>query len=142
MVDGVSENPDVKGRLLVGHRREEIDEAQVRVLEILDRRGYDRAARFAVRVAVEEALANAIQHGNRSDPTKSVRLDYVVADDSVIIDVQDEGRGFDPDAVPDPTRQENLDIPSGRGIMLMRAYMTDVRFHPPGNRVRMVLRKA
>ncbi len=55
--------------------------------------------------------------------------------------VQDEGVGFDPAAVPDPTRPENVDIPSGRGIMLMRAYMTEVEFDPPGNRVRMTYRR-
>jgi serine/threonine-protein kinase RsbW len=59
----------------------------------------------------------------------------------VAIVVEDEGVGFDPAAVPDPTRPENVDIPSGRGIMLMRAYMTEVEFDPPGNRVRMTFKK-
>ena len=84
----------------------------------------------------------AIQHGNRQDPGKKVKLEFRVEQTLVVIEVEDEGEGFDADAVPDPTRDENVDIPSGRGIMLMRAYMTDVDFEPPGNRVRMVYKKA
>jgi serine/threonine-protein kinase RsbW len=54
------------------------------------------------------------------------------------IEVEDQGEGFDPRSVPDPTAEENIEIPSGRGIMLMRAYMTSVEYLPPGNRLRIV----
>ncbi len=103
----------------------------------MERRGYDWQACFAVRVAVEEALTNAMQHGNRDDPDKTVTLEYAVEPDSVLIEIEDQGLGFDPGAVPDPTRDENVDIPSGRGIMLIRAYMTEVSFSTEGNRIRM-----
>ena len=66
-------------------------------------------------------------------------LEYAADAERVVIDVQDEGLGFDPRSVPDPTRPENLDIPAGRGIMLMRHYMSEVEFTVPGNRVRMRL---
>ena len=54
------------------------------------------------------------------------------------VEVVDQGPGFNPEGVPDPTDEANLEVPSGRGIMLMRAYMTEVDYLPPGNRVRMV----
>ena len=67
-------------------------------------------------------------------------MEFEVSPDRVWIAVEDEGGGFDPAAVPDPTEEANLEIPSGRGIMLMRAYMTDVSIVAPGNRVEMVFR--
>jgi serine/threonine-protein kinase RsbW len=90
---------------------------------------------FAVRLALHEAMANSLKHGNRGDPAKRVRVRYHVGCDSVEIEVEDEGAGFDPAAVPDPTAPENLERPGGRGIFLMRAYMTRCIFNPKGNRV-------
>ena len=103
--------------------------------------GYNQAACFAVRTAVEEAVSNAIRHGNNEDPDRTVTIEYAADEASVVIDVQDQGLGFEPGSVPDPTRPENVDIPSGRGIMLMQVYMTEVEFRPPGNRVRMTYRR-
>ena len=128
-------------RLLLSSRWEEIHVAQRRLIEALERCGYDGAACFAVRTALEEALSNAVHHGNRNDPDKSVRIEYTADESSVAIVVEDEGRGFDLASVPDPTRPENVDIPAGRGIMLMQAYMTRVEFDAPGNRVRMTYEK-
>lgn len=122
-------------------RRADFDEIEQRISDMLARCGFDPDARFAVLTALEEALSNAVVHGNRNDPTKSLTVEYAADAGAVAIVVEDEGPGFDPESVPDPTRPENVDIPSGRGIMLMRAYMTEVEFHPPGNRVRMVFRK-
>ena len=137
MSDGALDRPVVEGRYVVATRREEIDRVQGRILEALAACGYEGWARFALRTAMEEAVANAILHGNGNDPAKRVTIEYSADPASVAIVVEDEGDGFDPDSVPDPTRPENVDIPSGRGIMLMRAYMSQVEFHPPGNRVRM-----
>ena len=98
---------------------------------------YDQTSCFAIRLAVEEALSNAFKHGNQGDPDKQVRLDFSVDASKVEIEVEDEGSGFDPRHVPDPTEVENLQIPSGRGIVLMRSFMTNVSFNESGNRVRM-----
>ena len=103
--------------------------------------GYSENAAFAVRLALDEALANAIRHGNQNDPAKRVFVDYAVDDDAVRISILDEGPGFDPDTVPDPTLDENLERPCGRGVMLMRAYMTEVAYNATGNRVTMVKRR-
>ncbi|MBI1246747.1 ATP-binding protein [bacterium] len=93
---------------------------------------------FGIHLAAEEAIVNAIKHGNKQDPNKSVEVDMRVAKERVLIHITDEGPGFDPHAVPDPTLDENLDVPSGRGVMLIKAYMTEVEYNAKGNSVRMV----
>jgi len=100
--------------------------------------GYCADAVFAVKLALEEALINAVKHGNRDDPAKTVTIEYDVDAREVRIAVTDEGEGFRPADVPDPTADENLECPTGRGIMLMRAYMDRVDYNRQGNSVRMV----
>ncbi|MCY2924884.1 MAG: ATP-binding protein [Planctomycetota bacterium] len=100
--------------------------------------GYSAETAFAIRLAFEEAVNNAIRHGNAMDAAKAVRIEYEVTPARVAIAIADEGRGFDPGALPDPTCDENLEKPGGRGVMLMRAYMDKVTFNRRGNRVCMV----
>ena len=92
---------------------------------------------YAVRLALEEALVNAIKHGNQMDRSKTVAISYAVHGERLEIHVTDEGPGFDPEDVPDPTAVENIERPCGRGLMLMRHYMTEVAYNPSGNSVRM-----
>ena len=100
--------------------------------------GYDEESLFAVRLSLEEAFANAVRHGNSRNPTKKVRVKYRVDNEQVDIYIEDDGNGFDPKKVPDPTTEKNLEIPTGRGIMLMRAYMNVVEYNENGNGVRLV----
>ncbi len=93
---------------------------------------------FSIRLALEEALVNAIKHGNQMDRSKQVRIGYRVLLDRLEIHITDEGTGFDPEDVPDPTAVENLERPCGRGLMLMRHYMTEVAYSARGNSVRML----
>jgi len=123
------------------HRHDEAHAAVAQLIQHIEQAGYDRTAAFAVRLALEEAFTNAFKHGNLDDPAKSVRFDWRVDPDRIELEVQDEGPGFDPASVPDPTEQENLDIPAGRGLMLMKAYMTHVTIHPPGNRIEMIFER-
>ena len=123
-------------------QRESIEQVQAAVSGALEAAGYGEAAAFAIRLALEEALVNGFRHGNKGDPDKRVQVDCRIDPSTVVIEVQDEGEGFDPGSVPDPTAEENIEIPSGRGIMLMRAYMTSVEFVPPGNRLRIVYDRA
>jgi serine/threonine-protein kinase RsbW len=90
---------------------------------------------FSVKLALEEALVNAIKHGNGYDRNKRVTISYIVLANRFEITVTDEGNGFDPADVPDPTAVENLERPCGRGLMLMRHYMTHVEFNERGNSV-------
>src|SRR5262249_32767790 len=88
---------------------------------------------FAMRLTLEEALANALKHGNHDDPAKQVQTRYRFGSDLVLVEIEDEGDGFDPDHLPDPLAPENLEKPSGRGVFLMRHYMTWVRYNERGN---------
>lgn len=90
---------------------------------------------FSVQLAMEEALVNAIKHGNRLDLAKHVRISCRVARDRLRIEVADEGGGFDPATVPNPTEPDHLDSPRGRGIMLMRSFMSRVEYNDAGTSV-------
>jgi serine/threonine-protein kinase RsbW len=92
---------------------------------------------FGIRLALEEALVNAIKHGNQMDRAKKVAIAYKVEAGRFDVHITDEGVGFDPGDVPDPTAVENIERPCGRGLMLMRHYMSEVDFNPSGNSVRM-----
>jgi len=121
--------------------RGDVERVQGLVAAELTARRYDADAMFAVRLCLEEALVNAFRHGNRFEPGLVVRFHAKIGDDQSEFEVEDQGEGFDPGGVPDPTADENLEIPSGRGIMLMRAYMAEVEYLGHGNRIRMVFRK-
>lgn len=108
------------------------------ILAKLEGTGFERDDIFAVHLALEEALANAIRHGNKLDPSKKVRIRCSADSEKVEISMTDEGDGFDPDAVPDPRLGDNLYKPEGRGLFLMRSYMDAVRFNERGNSVRMI----
>jgi len=118
------------------------DPAEARgVQEDIERRlralDFDDRDIFSIKLALEEALVNAIKHGNQLDRTKKVHITYDITADRFAISITDEGPGFDPEDVPDPMAVENLERPCGRGLLLIRHYMTDVVFHPPGNRMTM-----
>ncbi len=100
--------------------------------------GYDRDDCFAIRLAMEEALINAIKHGNKFDRSRKIRVSTDIDTQRVVITIEDQGDGFDPASVPDPTIDENLEKPCGRGIMLMKAYMDEVIYNDKGNEVRMI----
>ncbi len=110
-------------------------EVQERIVCRLEELGYPARDVFGCRLALEEALVNAIKHGNDNDPSKSVRIECRLGADRFEIEIEDEGPGFEPEDVPDPTAEENLEKPSGRGIMLMCAFMTRVDYQGRGNRV-------
>ncbi len=122
---------------LHGHR-EEIEALQASVIDRLEREGWDQEARFALRLVLEESLVNAHVHGNRRDLARSITASWSLSPDRIIVEVEDEGGGFDPSCVPDPTEEHNLEIPSGRGLVLIRAYMDEVSHNDRGNRVTMV----
>lgn len=107
------------------------------ILPAVSTKGYGERAMFAIRLALEEAVTNAIQHGNKLDNSKKVAVDFTMDDDKVVMSVTDEGEGFDASSLPDPTLDENLQVTGGRGIALMRAYMDSVEFNEKGNKVTM-----
>ncbi len=92
------------------------------------------------RVGLTEALSNAMLYGNGDDPTKRVLVEVTVLERRVVARVIDQGSGFDPNRVPDPTLPENLTRPCGRGLFLMRELLDEVSFNDRGNEVTLVLR--
>ncbi len=86
-------------------------------------------------VALSEAVNNAIQHGNRNDPQKNITVACFLSENKFIITVEDEGQGFDPSTVPDPTDPKNVTKPTGRGIFLMRHTADEVEFAEGGRKV-------
>jgi anti-sigma regulatory factor (Ser/Thr protein kinase) len=104
--------------------------------------GYSDNDILSVRLALEEAVVNAYTHGNQRDATKRIKVSYQVTSRSVRADVEDEGQGFRPRLVADPTLPENLDKERGRGMSLMRTFMMQVRFNRRGNKVMMSKNKS
>ncbi len=101
---------------------------------------YARRLNLNFRVGLTEALSNAMLYGNASDPRKRVRVEVDIRVEEVAVRVTDQGVGFDPTTVPDPTLPDNISKTGGRGIFLMKALMDEVRFNDQGNSVTLVLR--
>jgi serine/threonine-protein kinase RsbW len=101
-----------------------------------------RQARFHLRVALCEALANAIIYGNQGDTTKSVDVHVTVTEPAFAVEVVDEGTGFDPAALATPVLPEDLEAARGRGLFLIRQLVDAVSFNDRGNAICMVLRRA
>ncbi|HTU94028.1 MAG TPA: ATP-binding protein [Gemmataceae bacterium] len=124
------------------HTREEIVPAIEEILQILEAAAYSGKERFAVQLSLEEALVNAIKHGHKDDPRKEVQLRYHLAPKHLLVEIEDQGPGFKLEDVPDPFAEENRELPCGRGLLLMRNYMSWVQFNDTGNRVTMCRRRA
>lgn len=92
------------------------------------------------RVGLTEALSNAMLYGNSRDPSKRVLVEIAFLQECIEARVTDQGNGFDPATVPDPTSPENLMKPCGRGLFLMRKLLDEVRYNDQGNQVTLVLR--
>lgn len=99
--------------------------------------GFDEEAAYWINMAVRESVANAIEHGNKYDPQKSVDIRFTVGVDALRVTVRDYGEGFDPGSLPDPLDPNNLLNPAGRGILYMRTFMDNVEYtrHPESGMV-------
>lgn len=115
-------------RLSIDSEFENIELVQAVVQESLERLDLDEDSRYWIGIAVREAVANAIKHGNRQDPEKQVAVGLRAENEVLEISVSDEGSGFDPDTVADPLRPDNLLKPDGRGIFYMRRLMDDIEY--------------
>jgi len=112
-------------------------EIECEILSACEKHQFGEEDLFAVKLALEEALVNAVKHGNKCDPAKVVRVLYYITDQRADITIEDQGSGFNPSALPNPCDDENLECTSGRGLLLMRAYMSSVVYNPQGNKVTM-----
>ena len=129
-------------RMSLSSRFENIEMAQHLCGKLLEGRGLPDETRHWILMALREALANAIKHGNGRDLAKRVHLEMNVVDGWLQIRIRDEGAGFDPATVEDPLAPENRLKTSGRGIFYMKTFMDEVRFsRAEGGGMELVLRK-
>lgn len=105
------------------------------VLSKLDLYQWSNRDTFGIHMAIEEAVMNAIRHGNQCDPEKVVHVEIEICDRRFFSRVTDQGTGFDPADIPDPTLEENLEKTSGRGVMLMNSFVDRVTYNEIGNSV-------
>ena len=112
----------------ISSKIEEIDGAVQKATAFASEAGFADDALFGIDMAVREALANAVKHGNKLDETKPVEITLVSADDRMEILIRDFGEGFDVSLVPDPTNPENLLKASGRGILFMHNFVDKVEW--------------
>jgi len=125
-------------------RIETVAAAAAAVAQFVGRSGVSDDAAFGIDMAVREAVTNAVLHGNRQDENKTVDLVLKSSPDAVEISVHDQGPGFNPEDVPDPTAKENILKASGRGIFFMRTFMDEVDWSirpEGGTTVRMLKRR-
>jgi serine/threonine-protein kinase RsbW len=108
------------------------------LLDALERTGFTPDQTQSVQLAVREAILNAIEHGHKGDPTKQVRIRYLINPLGLLTQVEDEGLGFRPDWVED---SQDSTQSQGRGLRLMRQHMTEVRYNASGNCVTLIKRR-
>ena len=128
-------------RLVLPSHIEAVGDAATAVTDFVQSCGIGEDAAFGIVMAVREAVTNAMVHGNQEDETKSVEVIFNCLGNLLEIEVSDEGEGFDPTGVPDPTDPVNILKTSGRGIFLMRSFMDEVEWSARpegGTTVRMV----
>ena len=130
-----------KLRLNLESTLDAVEAAELIVQRMADLNGFDGDQVYQIGMGVREAVANAVEHGNCLDASKRVSFDASIDEAALRVTVTDQGCGFDPDRVPDPSQGENLLLDSGRGLMMMRAFFDEVDVAPrddSGTRVRLV----
>jgi len=134
IMSGSSEQTNCAAELEFPSNLESVDTAEATALEIAAQCGVGEDELHRVGMSVREAMVNAIVHGNKYNRNKKVRLRIDRSADTFTVTISDEGQGFDPEAVPDPNTEENVLRQSGRGIMLIRAFMDEyhVNARPQG----------
>lgn len=126
----------------LGSRFENIELVQVVLRDALQQLGMDEDTCHWVDVAVREAVANAIKHGNAQDPDKQFHVDLLIQGDNLVIQVGDEGPGFEPSQIEDPLAPQNLLRPNGRGIFYMKSFMDEIQYGArPGGGTLVTMRK-
>jgi serine/threonine-protein kinase RsbW len=119
---------------------ESVEQVESAADQLATEAGLDEDQRFHIAMAVREAAVNAVLHGNEYDPDRHIEVSLENNGVDLIFTIADEGRGFDPDKVPDPRAQENLLRGTGRGIFLIRSLMDEVHFRQlhPGTELTLV----
>jgi len=115
----------------------ELREICSRILRRADALGYSKDDQFAVHLALEEAIVNAVRHGNRQDTEKEIIVEYAISLEKIELWITDQGCGFKPDNLADPRCGDNVYKVGGRGVLLIKSYMDTVEYNETGNSVHM-----
>jgi serine/threonine-protein kinase RsbW len=114
---------------------EEMDKTVGIILRDMDAVAFPDEFIRKMKITLTELLANAIGHGNNENHAKKVTMGHIVTRDSALIAIMDEGEGFDPATIPDPTLPENLIKDHGRGLYIVRNYVDEIKHNETGNRI-------
>jgi serine/threonine-protein kinase RsbW len=119
---------------------ESVNQVEQKATEVAAGAGLGEDEQYQVAMAVREAAVNAVLHGNAYDPGKRFVVAYETTGESLVITITDQGKGLDPESLPDPLAPENLMKGSGRGIFLIRAFMDEVTFRntEPGTEITLI----
>jgi serine/threonine-protein kinase RsbW len=119
---------------------ESVSEVEAAADKLAEEAGLDEDERFRIGMAVREAAVNAVLHGNEYDPEKQIAVSLENTGTDLVISIADQGKGLDPDSIPDPLAPENLLRGTGRGIFLIRSFMDEVNFRQlhPGTELTLV----
>jgi serine/threonine-protein kinase RsbW len=127
-------------RLSLSSNMDSVSEVEAAADKLAEKAGLDEDERFRLGMAVREAAVNAVLHGNEYDPAKKIAVSLENNGTSLVISIADQGKGLDPDSLPDPLAPENLLRGTGRGIFLIRSFMDEVHFRQlnPGTELTLV----
>ena len=131
-----AQQPEVMSRVLPSTLTAYHDYVE-EVLNRLTELNWPEQALFGIRMALEESISNAVRHGNGEDPSKLVRVECQLNEKRFFAKVCDEGPGYEPDEVPDCCSPDRLEVPGGRGLKLIRAYMDTVEHADQGRCLKM-----
>ncbi len=126
------------GRTVIPSNEAAALDVQDQIIEILETCAVSQRDLFCIRLAIAEAITNAIRHGNRMDHSKTVTIEWNISSQKIAISITDQGEGFDPSTLSDPTEEENLDRPGGRGVLLIRNFMDEMNYNACGNSLQMI----
>ncbi len=126
-----------KKELILPTKLESVEKAAIEAEDFAKQAGFNEEEIYAIDMAVREAVANAVKHGNLLDESKNVELTFNNLPKGLEITVRDFGKGFDVEEIPDPTKPENLLKVNGRGILFMRNFTEEVEWerHPEGGMI-------
>jgi serine/threonine-protein kinase RsbW len=135
-------NAPTEGRMSfsLSSTMESVSTVEAAADKLAEEAGLDEDERFRIAMAVREAAVNAVLHGNEYDPAKQISVSFENTGDKLVFKVSDQGKGLDPDTLPDPLAPENLLRGTGRGIFLIRSFMDEVHFRQlhPGTELTLV----
>jgi serine/threonine-protein kinase RsbW len=123
----------VKQELILKSSLDSLADLEQFVDNITEKAGLDEDTASRFQLVMSESCTNAIMHGNKMDESKKVFIKTLISDNKIVVTIEDQGDGFNPDSVPDPLATDNLLKTSGRGVYLIRQYADNVDYSPKGN---------